>query len=81
MPPRPTQNSHTAAAVAKDPQPSVHSHSHTLVPEDLPLIDNPDPKANQEETADKDLTKNPFGDHTTPNLAQAIMLIDRKSVV
>ena len=75
MPPRSTQNSHTAAAVAEDPQQSVHSHSRTLVPKDPPVINNPDPKADQEETADEDLTKNLFGDHTTPNLAQAIRLM------
>ena len=75
MPPRSTQNSRTAAAVAEDPQQSVHSHSCTLVPEDPPIINNPDPEADQEETPDKDLTENPFGDHTTPNLAQAIMLM------
>ena len=43
--------------------------------EDPPVINNPDPEADQEETADEDLTENPFGDHTTPNLAQAIMLM------
>ena len=75
MPPRSTQNSHTAAAVAEDPQQSVRSHSRTPVPKDPPVINNPDPKANQEETADEDLTENPFSDHTTPNLAQAIMLM------
>ena len=75
MPPRSTQNSCTAAAVAKDPQQSVHSHSRTPVSEDPPIINNPDPKADQEETPDEDLTENPFGDHTTPNLAQAIMLM------
>ena len=75
MPPRSTQNSRTAAAVAEDPQQSVHSHSRTPVPEDLPIINNPDPEADQEETADEDLTENLFGDHTTPNLAQAIMLM------
>ena len=74
MPPRSTQNSR-AAAVAKDPQQSVRSHSHTPVPEDPPIINNPDPEADQEETADEDLTKNLFGDHTTLNLAQAIMLM------
>ena len=75
MPPRSTQNSHTAAAVAEDLQQSVRSHSCTPVPEDLPVINNLDPEADQEETADEDLTENPFGDHTTPNLAQAIMLM------
>ena len=60
MPPRSTQNSCTAAAVAEDPQQSVHSHSHTPVPEDPPIINNLDPEANQEETADKDLTENPL---------------------
>ena len=75
MPPRSTQNSHTAAAVAEDPQQSVCSHSRTPVPKDPPIINNPDPKADQEETADKDLTENPFSDHTTLNLAQAIMLM------
>ena len=78
MPPRSTQNSCTAAAVAEDPQQSVHSHSCTLVPEDPPLIDNLDPEADQEETLDEDLTENPFGDHMTPNLAQAIMLMTDK---
>ena len=79
MPPRSTQNSRTAAAVAEDPQQSVCSHSCTPVPEDhLPIINNPDPEADQEETANKDLTENPFGDHTTPNLAQAIMLMTDK---
>ena len=77
MPPRSTQNSH-AAAVAEDPQQPVRSHSRTLVPEDPPVINNPDPKADQEETADEDLTENPFGDHMTPNLAQAIMLMTDK---
>ena len=75
MPPRSTQNSCTAAAVAEDPQQSVHSHSRTPVPEDLPIINNPDPEADQEETADEDLTENLFGDHMTLNLAQAIMLM------
>ena len=75
MPPRSTQNSH-AAAVAKDPQQSVRSHSRTPVPEDP--LNNQDPEADQEETADEDLTENPFGDHTTPNLAQAIMLMTDK---
>ena len=69
MPPRSTQNSRTAAAVAEDPQQSVHSHSCTPVPEDLPLINNLDPEA------DKDLSENLFGDHTTLNLAQVIMLM------
>ena len=74
MPPRSTQNSR-AAAVAEDPQQSVCSHSCTPVPEDPPVINNLDPEADQEETADEDLTENPFGDHTTLNLAQAIMLM------
>ena len=73
MPPRSTQNSRTAAAVAEDPQQSVCSHSRTPVPEDLPIINNLDPEADQEETADEDLTENLFGDHTTLNLAQAII--------